>query len=627
MMTHKNKRLSPEEAAALVRSGQRVLMGSGASAPQSLIGALARVAERVHDVEVLHLLTLGPAPYADARFEGHLRHNALFIGPNVRGAVQRGLADYTPCFLSEVPSLLRSGRLPVDVAMIQACPPQGGVSSLGVSVDIIKAAVETASLVICQVNPKMPWTLGDSFIREEDIDVIVEHEEELPELPARESTPEAAAIGRYCARLVRDGDTIQVGIGSIPDAVMAALVGRKDLGVHSEMISDGVLDLWKAGVITGKRKNIHPGKIVTSFCMGSRALYAAMDRNPAFEFFPSDYTNNPVVIASHDRMISINSALEVDLTGQVCADSVGSRMYSGVGGQVDFIRGAAWSKGGRSVIALPSTAKDGTLSRIAPVLKEGAGVVTTRADIDFVVTEWGIASLKGKTVRERAAALIGVAHPDHRKALVAEAEKRGFLDAGHVLPLEAPPYRAELETTETFKGRTVFFRPLKPSDLRRLKDLFYTQSPETTYKRYGLPLKRLSERQFQELVAVDSRKSVAIGGFVCERGRERLVAVARYWLEEGAKTAEAAFTVRDDYQGRGIGRFLVDYLSRLAQNEGVEGFRAQVLTDNEAMLSVFRKAFESPEEKWSQDCIWVTLPFTRWKGASARPDPQTARPW
>ena len=419
--------VSAEEALRPVRSGQHLVVGSGAAEPQALVAALSAKGPELCDAEVLHLLTLGAAPYAHARFEGRIRHNALFIGPNVRGAVEKGLADYTPCFLSEIPGMFRSGRIRVDAALIQCTPFEGGAASLGVSVDIVKAAVEAADYVVAQVNPRMPWTLGDTLIREDQVDALVLGPEEPIALPVPAPTPAARWIGRDIASLVADGDTLQAGIGAIPDAALAALSAKKDLGIHSEMISDGLYRLWRAGVANGSRKSLHPGKAVGTFAMGSRELYAALDRNPAFEFHPADYVNSPLTIARNERMVSINSALQVDLTGQVCSDSIGTRFYSGFGGQVDFIRGAARSRGGRPIIALPSTARDGRVSRIVDALPEGSGVVTSRGDVHYVVTEHGVASLYGKSLRERAQELIAIAHPDFRSDLRAAARRRRLL--------------------------------------------------------------------------------------------------------------------------------------------------------------------------------------------------------
>jgi acyl-CoA hydrolase len=590
-----NKEMSATEALMQLRSGQRVLVGSGAAAPQELIEALARRARGLSDVEVLHLMTLAKAPYAAPSFAGHVRHNALFIGSNTREAVGAGLADYTPCFLHEVPGMFRSGHLALDMALVQVAPPRAGFCSLGVSVDVVKAAVESAAYVVALVNPNMPWTEGASTVSVSDIDAFVGGGGPIFELPARESTAEALWIGRYVRELVEDGSTIQVGIGAVPDAVLAALAGKKDLGVHSEMISDGVLDLVAAGAVTGREKSLHPGRVVTSFCMGSRRLYDAVADNPKFLFYPSDYVNDPAVIARNERLVSINSALLVDLTGQVAADSIGGRLYSGVGGQVDFVRGAAASHGGKSIIVLPSTAKKGTISRISCALAPGTGVVTSRADIDYVVTEYGIASLKAKTIRQRAVALIQIAHPSFRAALAAEAEKAGLLDAGHVLPRDGGRYPIEFQSRRLVGKVDLLLRPLGPADERALKDLFYAQSEETTALRFGMPLSRLSEAQFQELVAIDFRTSMALGAFLCEGRRRRLIGVARYHAFAGESEAELSVAVRDEYQRKGVGGALVRVLAEVGVARGIESFRCE--ERGEGILRLLRGSFSEVRER------------------------------
>ncbi len=595
------------EALRILKSGQRVFIGSGAAEPQHLVEAFSKAVDKLNDIEVIHLLTLGEAPYAASAFQGKVRHNALFIGANMRDAVRQGRADYTPCFLHEVPWMFKVGKLPLDVALIQVSPPRSGFCSLGVAVDIVKSAVEASKFVIAQVNESMPWTNGDSHILVEDIDAFVEFNEPILELESKPITPVAMWIGRYISHLVKDGSTLQLGIGAIPDATLAALDGKRDLGVHSEMVSDGLIQLIEKGVITGRKKTLHKNKIVVSFCMGSKKLYETVNDNPLFEFYPSDYTNSPFVIAKNERMVAINSALQIDLTGQVAADSIGSRFYSGVGGQVDFIRGAAGSKGGRSIIGLPSTAKGDVVSRIVPSLSEGSGVVTTRADIDFVVTEYGIASLKGKTIRERAIGLIEIAHPRHREVLLKDAIELGYVDAGHVLPSESDCYQVDLEATVTLGGSEFFVRPMKPTDEKKLRELFYSQSEDTTYSRFGMHLKSMSDRQFQELVSIDYVNSMAIAVFVRTAAMERMVAVGRYYLTRNKKEAEVAFTVHDEYQGLGIGGFLVDYLAWIASGHGVERFSAQVLQSNDAMRHIFRKRFTDFEDVLRDESYHVNM--------------------
>src|SRR5579871_5127829 len=354
----KERQVSAERAVAPIKSGQRIFIGSNSAEPESLADALTACANHLADTEIVHILTLGTAPSSQARFENQFRHNAFFIGANVREAVNTCRADYTPIFLSEVPALFRSGQVPLDYALIMVSPPDThGYCSLGVSVDVVKAAVESARFVVAEVNRQMPRTLGDSFLHVSEIDAFVESDRPLPELRPPTQSEVTRRIGRYIAELIEDGATLQLGIGAIPDAVLASLMNKQDLGIHTEMLSDGVLPLIEAGVITGRRKSLHPGKLLLSFCMGTHALYEAVDNNPRFAFYPTEYINDPFVIAQNEKMVAINAAIEVDLTGQVCADSIGEQFYSGIGGQVDFIRGAARSRGGKPIIALPSTAK------------------------------------------------------------------------------------------------------------------------------------------------------------------------------------------------------------------------------------------------------------------------------
>jgi len=420
-----------QAAIRAIRPGQRLLIGSGAAEPAELVDALVAHGDHLSGNEVVHLLTLGPAPYVRPELAGRFRHAAFFIGENVRAAVQDGRADYLPVFLSEIPELIRTGRIRVDVALIQVSPPDAhGFVSLGVSVDVVRAAVDTAALVVAEINPRMPRTHGDSFLHVDRIAHRVRVDRPLPELPREAPDAVALAIGRHVAELVPDGATLQVGIGQIPDAVLASLGDRRDLGVHTEMLSDGVMALVEAGVITGRRKTHLPGKLVTSFVMGSAALYRWVDDHPMVEMRPSEYTNDPTIIARHERMVCINSALAVDLTGQVASDGVGGRFYSGIGGQVDFIRGAARSRDGKAIIALRSTARRGAVSRICASLGDGAGVVTSRGDVRYVVTEHGVADLWGRSVRERALALAAIAHPDFRGDLLAAAVQRRYVALG-----------------------------------------------------------------------------------------------------------------------------------------------------------------------------------------------------
>ncbi len=418
------KIVSAEEGVGYLKWGDRVFIQSVAAAPQTLIQAMTARAADLRDVEIYHLHTEGAAPYVAPEYKQSFHTNSLFIGANVRKAIATGEADYIPTFLSEVPLLFRREILPIDVALIHVSPPdRHGFCSLGTSVDVSLAGVQMAETVIAQINPKMPRTHGDGIIPVEHIDYAVEVDDDLPELPTMVLSQEELAIGRYCAELIEDGATLQMGIGAIPNAVLVALKDHKDLGIHTEMFSDGLIPLIESGVVNNSRKKVHPNKIVSTFVMGTRRLYDFIDDNPEVVLLDVAYVNDPTVIRRNPRVTAINSAIEVDLTGQVCADSIGTRVYSGVGGQMDFIRGASVSEGGKPIIALPSATARGE-SKIVSFLKPGAGVVTTRAHVHYVVTEYGAAYLYGKTMRQRAKELIRIAHPDHREQLEREAFER-----------------------------------------------------------------------------------------------------------------------------------------------------------------------------------------------------------
>ncbi len=426
MDSYRSKICTARQAVAVIASGQRVFLTGNCSVPKTVLGALVERAPKLHDVEIVQVLTVGDASYVHPGMEKHLRVNTLFISDNVREAVNEGRADFTPCPLSEIPGLFRSGRLPIDVALIHVSPPdEHGFCSFGVEVGVTKTAAQSAKIVIAEVNERMPRTLGDSFIHFSKLDYIVPVDYKLPELVMGKATPLQEAIGRHIAALIPDGATLQMGIGGIPDGVLRHLRDKKDLGIHTELFSDGVVELVEAGIITNEKKTLHPGKIVAGFLLGTQRLYDFAHDNPIVELHPSEYVNDPFVIAQNDNMVAINSAIEVDLTGQVCADSIGSRFYSGVGGQLDFIRGAARSKGGKPIIALPSTAKSN--SRIVAQLKPGAGVTTTRNDVHYVVTEYGVADLYGRTIRQRVRALIDIAHPDFREELERAAHELRYL--------------------------------------------------------------------------------------------------------------------------------------------------------------------------------------------------------
>ncbi|MFW5696611.1 MAG: acetyl-CoA hydrolase/transferase family protein [Phototrophicaceae bacterium] len=427
-MNWQERKISAEGAARMVQSGHNVFLTGNCSTPQVFLNALIERYQEVQNVEIVQLLGMGAADFISPEMSEHIRINNLFIGPNMRGPIAHGLADFTPIHLSDVPRLFISRRLPLDIAVIQVSPPdEHGYCTYGVEVGVTKSAAESASMVIAEVNPNMPRVLGDSFIHVNQINYFIEVDYELPELPPPPPSVTQDQIASHIAALIPDGATLQMGIGGIPDAVLRRLTDHKNLGVHTELFSDGVMDMIEAGIINNSRKTLHPGKVVAGFLLGSRKLYRFVHDNPIFEFHPTLYVNDPFVIAQNDRMVSINSALEVDITGQVCADSIGTRFYSGAGGQLDFVRGAARSKGGMTFIALPSTAKAHQISRIVPQLKPGAGVVTTRYDVHYIATEYGVAELWGRKISERVQAIISVAHPDFREDLLAYAREQNYI--------------------------------------------------------------------------------------------------------------------------------------------------------------------------------------------------------
>jgi acyl-CoA hydrolase/GNAT superfamily N-acetyltransferase len=606
--------MSVEAAFQRIRPGRRIFIGTGCAEPQHLVKSLTRFPAQLADAEILHLISLGVSPYTDAKFRDMFRLNTYFIGRAARDAVARGDADYTPMFLSEIPKLVKNRRLRIHVALVQVTPPDPfGNCSLGVSVETVKAAVEQSDYVIAQVNTRMPRTMGDSFVSIEHLDAIVEFDEEILELPPAEADEAAERIGFYVSRLVPNGATIQAGIGAIPDAVLRHLKDKRDLGVHTEMFSDGLIELYELGVITNARKSYHPGKVIAAFCMGSRHVYDTIHNNPVFEFHPTDFVSDPRNISKNDNMVAINSALEIDLTGQVCADSLGTRFYSGIGGQADFIRGAALAEHGKPIIALPSTARGGEVSRIVPVLSPGAGVVTTRGDVHYVVTEWGIAYLHAKNIRERALALINVAHPKYREWLLAEAKKLTYIYADQQLPPEGGTlYPDHYRWDYTLKdGRSTVLRVLKPNDEEKLRAFFYGLTEQDIYYRFMGAVRTLPHTRAQPLVVLDYEEKFAIAATVGDDSNDEFVGVARWFLDRGTNFAEVAFTVLPEWQGGGLGTYLLARLIEVADQKGISGFTAEVLAGNRKMLNVFFKSGYEVRSKVEDGVTTLSFSFDK----------------
>jgi len=588
--SYDEKSVKLEEALSYIKTGNHIFIGSACGEPQYLVKGLVELGSHLSDNEILHVHTLGVAPYAEPRYSGRFRLNAFFVGINTRQAVAEGRADYTPVFLSELPVLVKRGMVPVDVALVQVTPPdEHGFCSLGVSVEITKTATEMAKLVIAQVNRKMPRVLGDSFIHVDQIDVVVEYDEPILESPRPQQDIVSERIARHVAELVDDGSTLQIGIGSIPDAVLDSLEDKKDLGIHTELLTEGIVDLVEEGVITCSEKTLNRGKIVASFAMGTRRLYDFIDNNPMVEFYESDYVNDPFLISRHKKMVAINQALEVDLTGQICSDSLGYRFYSGLGGQADFMRGARRSEGGKAITVVPSTAKDGTISRIRSLLSEGAGVVLTRGDCDYVVTEYGVTSLRGQTIRDRALGLIDIAHPKFRNELLQWAKEHKYVPI-EVLPFPAITYPYELEKVIRLKdGTEVLLRPIKPSDATMKQHLFYALSKEAVVKRYLGYMKTMPMKRVWPYVIVDYENEMNIVATVKEDGTESLIGMGSYVRIPNTETAEVALVVRDDWQNKGLGTEILQYLMEIAKKRGFKGFTAWVLTENAPMLHIFKK--------------------------------------
>jgi acyl-CoA hydrolase/GNAT superfamily N-acetyltransferase len=589
-----DKFVSEERVFHDIHRGNRIFIGTACGEPQYLVRALIKYVEShpksLFDAEILHVWTLGIAPYTDERFKSNFRLNSFFIGANTRDAINKGFADYSPLFLSQTPDLFHRRLVPIDVALVQTSPPDNnGYMSLGVSVDISKAAVENASLVITQTNPNMPRIHGDTFLHIKDVDFVVPYEEPLLEYEDKVSDEIAQLIGKYVARIVEDGDTIQAGYGSIPNAILSNLTHKKNLGVHTELLSDGIVELMKKGVIDNTKKTIDRGKTIATFCMGTKKTYRYIHDNPSVEFRQVDYTNNPLIIAQNRNMTAINSALQIDLTGQATAESIGKTFYSGIGGQADFMRGALLAAKGKTILTLQSTAENETISRIVPFVSEGAGVTLTRGDIHYVVTEYGIAYLHGKNIRERAMELISIAHPKFRPWLIEEAKAFNLIYKDQAfIPEKRGVYPEDLEIYKTTKsGLELLLRPVKISDEPLLKEFFYSLSDKSLYRRFISSRIDMPHERLQEYTIIDYTKEMVILAINKKDKKEEVLGLGQYSIYEQSLTAEVAFLVRDKWQNTGIGMELLSYLTYLAKKDGLSGFTAEVLRENTPMLHLF----------------------------------------
>jgi len=603
---------TPDEAVSHIQPGQRVFIGTGCGQPMELVKALGKRSMKLVDTEIVQLLTL-TKPHCDTGLVAeHCRLNSFYVAGSFRKSATERFSDYTPVFLSEIPYILKSGKMPLDAVLIQVTPPdERGMCSLGISVDVTKTAVENSALVIAEVNPQMPRTLGDTSVDILDVDILVPVDNPIAELGLPELDDYARKIGVHVAALIDEGSTIELGIGRIPYAIALALKNKRNLGVHAQILTDAVADLVRNGVVTGMRKSIDQGKVVASYCLGTKKTYDFIHQNPLFSFHSTEYVNSSSVISQQHKMVSVVVGVEVDLTGQVCTDSMERGYFSGVGGQSDFCRAAARSLGGKSIVALPSTTGDSRLSRIVTHLSTGSGVVITRGDVHYVVTEYGTAYLFGKSVQERALALISIAHPEYREGLLKDAIKEGYVreELGRIsdkISEGLPELRTSLLLGD---GTLINFRSIHPTDEPRMRDLFYKLSQQTLYYRFMSRLNVVPRRQIQDFTYIDHRSEVAIIGTVPESHGEEIIAIGRYFLDSSSNRAELAFVVRDKWQNRGIGTYLCKHLANIARGNGIKGFSAEVLRQNKAMQTVLNNSGLNIASKPKDDIISIKIDF------------------
>jgi len=584
-----------------INPGDRIFIDSGCAEPIDLTKKLIELGLKLPDVEILHFLSLSDLDYYETAgsIEDLFRHNAFFIGKSLRKYVELGQADYTPMLLSEIPKLFISGKMHIDTALIQVSPPDRyGFCSYGINVDIVKPIAESAEKVVAEINPKMPRTLGDSFINMDDIDAFVLSEHDIIEFTYGELDDKSTKIAEFVASLIEDESTIQMGIGEIPNAVTKELLDKRDLGVHSEVFSDGIVDLVENGVITCKKKTLHKDKIICSFVMGSKRLYNFVDDNPMVEFHPSDYTNDPYIISQNKKQVAINAALSVDLTGQVNSDSLGHKFYSGIGGQVDFVRGAGRAIDGKPIMTLPSTAKlkDGTLvSRIVPFLQPGSGVVITRGDIHYIVTEWGIAYLYGKSIRERVLEMINIAHPDFREELLDHAKKWKYVYSDQKLPISIDGrisiYPEKYEASLTLKnGKIIKIRPVKTTDERMIQELHYSLDERDRYLRFFTPIKDFRHRKMQPMVNIDYSTDMILVAEFSKDGENSIIALGAFFKAYQPSIAELAFVVQKDWRNLGITKHLLNTLVKIGKELNYRTFTGSILLENKSMLHIINSS-------------------------------------
>ncbi|MGD8981541.1 MAG: GNAT family N-acetyltransferase [Desulfobacterales bacterium] len=611
------KRCSAQEAIGQIKAGQRVFIGSSCGEPQYLVKKLAEAADTFTDIEIVRLLSLESTPLtliANKTKDQSFNIRSFYLGSAKPESLARNKRFITPINLSAVPRLFKSRRLPIHVALIQVSSPDDfGWMSLGISVDITLAAALSADFVIAQVNSRMPRVLGRSFIHVNDVNAIVEYEEELLTIDELPELDAANHIGRLIARLVDDGSTIQISPGTTPQATLLALSDKNDLGVHAQYVTTDIMRLVSMGVITNRKKGFNEGKLVASCAIGSKNLYEFLDDNPAIEFYPSDYVNDPGVISQHKKMVAMNVPMAMDLTGQVAADALSYNHFSGITGMLDFIRGASMSENGKSILMLTSTTVDGKKSRIVPMLNDTA-IVVPRGDVQDVVTEYGAVNLFGKSLQERAMAMISIAHPDFREELFFEARKMGLLGAERTLSESVQGiYPIKLEETREIDGELITIRPAKPVDERRIQEHFYTQDKDDIYSRFFQARTRFVRGDVESMFQIDYVKNLTILAVVGEFGFGKVVAVGEYLLDPAKNIAEIAFSVSKEWQGKGLGKIIMKKISEAARENGISGLMAYTLPRNQGMIKLFKNLPYKTKTLYDGEVVELTCMFDELK--------------
>jgi len=611
------KRCSAQEAFGRIKPGQRIFIGSSCGEPQYLVRKLADAADTFTDIEIVRLLSLESTPLtliADKTKDQSFNIRSFYLGSAKTKSLARNKRFITPMNLSAVPRLFKTRQLPIHVALIQVSPPDDfGWMSLGISVDITLAAAFSADFVIAQVNSRMPRVLGRSFIHVNDVNAIVEYEEELLTIDELPELDAANLIGRQIARLVDDGSTIQISPGTTPQATLLALSEKNDLGVHTQYVTTDIMRLVSMGVITNRKKGFNEGKLVASCAIGSKNLYEFLDDNPAIEFYPSDYVNDPGIISRNNKMVSMNVPMAMDLTGQVAADALSYNHFSGITGMLDFIRGASGSEGGKSILMLISTSVDGKKSRIVPMLNDTA-IVVPRGDVQYVVTEYGAVNLFGKSLQERAMAMISIAHPDFREELFFEARKMGLLGSERTLSESVQGiYPIKLEETREIDGELITIRPAKPVDERRIQEHFYTQDKDDIYSRFFQARTRFVRHDVESMFQIDYVKNLTLLVVVGEFGFGKVVAVGEYLLDPAKNIAEIAFSVSKEWQGKGLGKILMKKLSEAARENGISGLMAYTLPRNQGMIKLFKSLPYKTKTVYDGEVVELTCMFDELK--------------